>query len=509
MNSENRTASDSEVQSSLSDVWRRLPISRQVLIAVNCVLMAVAGTLLLLDYRHRINYELSQKQIALSEEAKTIYESLLAVELDGDGAIQSLVDNICARMNSHDSPGHHIAAEWRGREFQAVSHGQASSEMLAAMRFASEGTSKSQEMSKLIVVGSFSGQFGSVFVSEQRTSVLAEARRSLLLHVIGGLGIAALAAVVVNTVLQRVISAPMKGMVSSLRRVAGGDLNVVADERSCRELSFLTDQINAMALALSDAARDRRMHMEKARQIQQHLLPTESEWNGLRIASIFEPAEDVGGDYFDVISISDHEYLVCVADVTGHGVPAAMAAAMLKTLTQQATKTSPWPKDVLASVNREYTRIILPGHLATMAVVLIDTEARRVTYANAGQEPPLLQFPDGEIQALETTDLLLGVDTDESYREQSVDVPDGGKVILLSDGVTEAFDPDDKQYGIARVVASIKRSQDATASEAVAKLSEDLKMFRRSRAAFDDTTLVVAEVLGERRQESSVAHKSA
>tara|TARA_A100001391_G_scaffold24426_1_gene13338 strand:+ start:69 stop:419 length:351 start_codon:yes stop_codon:yes gene_type:complete len=83
------------------------------------------------DYRVRTARRLHEKQTALIEEAKTMYESLLAVEHHGAEAVQDLVDNVCARMNSKDSPGHHIAAQWNDRLFQARSHGHDSAEMFS------------------------------------------------------------------------------------------------------------------------------------------------------------------------------------------------------------------------------------------------------------------------------------------------------------------------------------------------------------------------------------------
>ena len=119
-----------ERETAFASAWRQLPIGRQLLIAVNSILLIVAGAFLLLDYHVQFRRQLEQKRIALSEESKAMYESLLAVEPHGSDAIQDLIDNVCARMNASESPGHHIAVEWKAREFQAVSHGQASPDML-------------------------------------------------------------------------------------------------------------------------------------------------------------------------------------------------------------------------------------------------------------------------------------------------------------------------------------------------------------------------------------------
>ena len=488
-----------ERDTSVGSAWRRLPIGRQLLIVVNAILIFVAGILLLLDYQVQFRRQLEQKRIALSEEAKAMYESLLAVAPHGHDAMQELIDNICARMNSTESPGHHIAVEWQGREFQAASHGRASPDMIIAMRTATGIGLESSQMAKTIMVGAFPGREGTVYVSEKRSMVVAEARQSLILHALAGMVVAAIAAIVVNVVLRRVISSPIEEMVTALHAVARGDLGVIAEGRTCKELTYLADQIDSMTRSLEESEKDRRFHMEKAREIQQHLLPNNLELNGLRVAQLFEPAEDVGGDYFDVLSLSDHKYLLCVADVTGHGVPAAMAAAVIKTLVQEAAEVSQSPREILERVNRRYTRIIMPGHLATMVAMVVDTRKSNVTYANAGHEPPFLQLPSGEVQRLMTADFLLGVDEDATYEEELVTLPKGAKLVLVSDGVTEAFDPNENQFGTERVVDAIQTSRGMSVDDVVGRFIDDLESFRRSRPPFDDTTLVVAEMVGEQQ----------
>jgi sigma-B regulation protein RsbU (phosphoserine phosphatase) len=356
----------------------------------------------------------------------------------------------------------------------------------------------------VIVAAAFLGREGIVYVSEKRSSVVAEARQSLFIHALAVVALAAIAAIIVNAVLRRVISHPMSGLVTALRGVEQGDLSVIAEGQTCQELTYLADQINSMTRSLEASERDRRFQMEKAREIQQHLLPKDQEYNGLRVAILFEPAEDVGGDYFDVLALSEHQYLLCVADVTGHGVPAAMAAAVIKTLVQEAAEVSQSPAAILARVNHRYTEIMLPGHLATMVALVVDARQCTVTYANAGHEPPFLQLPSGEIERLMTADLLLGVIDDVTYEDDSVAAPSGTKIVLVSDGVTEAFDPDETQFGTNRVLAAIETSKGMSADDVVDRFVADLNSFRRSRSALDDTTLVVAEVLGEQQQELEI-----
>ena len=165
--------------------WHQLPISRQLLVLVNAILFGFVVLFLVVDYRVRMDRHLHEKQIALTEEAKTMYESLLVAESHGGEAIQNLVDNVCARMNTDDSPGHHIAADWRGLPYQAVSHGHASDEMLLAMRSAVDSTVARSNATGALVVGSFTGPAGTVYISEKRSAVVGATRRSLLIQMFG------------------------------------------------------------------------------------------------------------------------------------------------------------------------------------------------------------------------------------------------------------------------------------------------------------------------------------
>ncbi|TWU39880.1 Phosphoserine phosphatase RsbU [Novipirellula aureliae] len=474
--------------------WHQLPISRQLLVLVNAILFGFVVLFLVVDYRVRMDRHLNEKQIALTEEAKTMYESLLVAEPHGSEAIQKLVDNVCARMNADDSPGHHIASDWRGLPYQAVSHGHASDEMLLAMRSAADSAVDKSNATDAIVVGAFAGPSGTVYISEKRSAVVDATRQSLLIQMLAVLLLGAIASFVVSAVLRQLIAKPIQGFVSALRSVAVGDLSVIARTRSCRELSYLADQINAMTEALDHAQRDHRVHMEKARQIQQNLRPTVNGLVGIDVAELFEPADDVGGDYYDVIPLSDGQSLLCVADVSGHGVPAAMAATLLKAFVSEAAKKSSSPAAILTDVNQRYCEYVMMGHFATMALLVVDPKRRQLTYANAGHEFPFLQIGSDTPMRLNVGDLILGVEDDTHYDEETIPIGDSARLVIVSDGVTEAFDPSDEQYGTERIEQLMSNVPTVNAHELIQEFEASLETFRKGRKAFDDTTLLVAQL---------------
>ncbi|TWT74047.1 PP2C family protein-serine/threonine phosphatase [Allorhodopirellula solitaria] len=474
--------------------WHRLPISRQLLILVNAILVGLVTFFLVVDYRIRMSRRINDKQIALTEEAKTMYESLLMTEAGGGNAIQSLVDNVCARMNTDDSPGHHIAADWRGLPYQAVSHGHASEQILESMRVQAEGVGDEMAGMPTIVVGSFSGGAGTVYISELRSAVVDATRHSSLRQTLAVMTLAAIAAVIVSVMLRQLIAKPIEKLVAALRLVASGDLGVIAHTRSCKELSYLADQINCMTGALDHAQRDHRVQMDKARQIQQNLRPDLTDCNNLDVAELFLPADDVGGDYYDVISMPGDRYLLCVADVCGHGVPAAMAATLLKAFVSEAAKRSSSPGVILTDVNQRYCEYVVPGHFATMTLLLIDPKNRKMTYANAGHELPFVQIGDEPPMRLNIGDLILGVEEETRYEEETILLADAARIVIVSDGVTEAFDPREEQYGTARIEQLMSEVSVSTARELVERFEGSLKAFRKGQKAFDDTTLLVAQL---------------
>ncbi len=476
-------------------LWRCLPLSRQLLISVNSVLIVVLAIFLVVDYRLRLARQVQQTRLALTEEAKTLYESALALDANDPEAVQRLVDNVCARMNTEDSPGHHIATRWNGHVMQALSHGRASPEMFDAMTASATGGWGPQPMTNSIVVGYFEGPAGTVYVSEQRSNIIATARQALMRQLIAVLIVGAIAGLIVVLVLHLVVTKPMRKLVTSLQNVGAGKLETRTENLSCRELRYFADQINAMAGKLDTAEGEHRLAMAKAREIQQNLRPGEIHVPQLMIDALFEPAEDVGGDYYDVIVLNNSQVFLCVADVAGHGVPAAMAATLLKAFVSEAAKATTEPAEILSRVNRQYCEYVKSGHFATMVLVRIDLAERRVVYANAGHEWPFVKQGDRSVERLEVGDLLLGVEFDTTYEQASLPICPGTKIVLVSDGVTEAFNPDEEQFGTQRVEQVIVAGKDDHADELTKRFERTLRDFRAGRAAFDDTTLLVVEVV--------------
>ncbi len=124
-------------------------------------------------------------------------------------------------------------------------------------------------------------------------------------------------------------------------------------------MNLLSSSINSKSMALKENNLDRRSQMENARKLQQYLLPHGVQIPQLETAHIFKPADSVAGDYYDFLPLQDGSCFICIADVSGYGVPAAMGAAMLKSLPPAASENYPFdPVTIMKEVNRHFTAAI-------------------------------------------------------------------------------------------------------------------------------------------------------
>ena len=424
----------------------------QLLVSVNLVLAIFVAVILAFDYRREIADRLDRKHVALEEEAKTLLPAVLLIRSHGRNSVQQYVDAVCGRMQESHSPGHHIAVELQGDAIQAAAHHRASPEILAAMQQAAESPGHRSRLGPSeLVVGMYRHADATAYVSETLDNLYQSVVGDVLRRLAGIVGLASIAGLVVNLVLTRIVTRPLGDLVATVQQIGEGKLGAQTSLFRSAELHYLADEINAMSESLAEADRNRQTHMAKAREIQHNLLPREIEFPGLEVAYLFEPADDISGDYYDALPLHDGTWLLCVADVTGHGVPAALTAAIVKVLLVQATEKLTSPAKILDSVNRGLITINPTGDFVTMFLARVLAAERRIEYASAGHEPAWLRTANGSVQALKLTGLILGVVEEAGWDDMVVDVAARDRLLLVTDGVSETFNPQGEMYGRQRV----------------------------------------------------------
>jgi serine phosphatase RsbU (regulator of sigma subunit) len=255
--------------------------------------------------------------------------------------------------------------------------------------------------------------------------------------------------------------------------------------------AFLLDVAQQIAFALekltvTDEVRD----FERALEIQRALLPKSlPRAQGVEIEALWKPARTVGGDYYDVLPLSPQILGLCIGDVAGKGMPAALLMANLQAAVKASANATLQPHELCSKVATVVNGTLTGGRFVTFFYALLDVDNGVLRYTNAGHNPPLLLRASGEVRKLEgggpVFARLMSGSPYATFEERFVP---GDTLILFTDGVTEARDRSEEEFGEARLVAIGQRG--GTAASLVASITESVQAFC-SGAAQDDLTLVV------------------
>ena len=234
--------------------------------------------------------------------------------------------------------------------------------------------------------------------------------------------------------------------------------------------------------------------MNTARQIQLSILPREiPAIKGLDISARYLPMTSVAGDFYDFIAIDEKRIGILVADVSGHGMPAALISSMLKIALDGQTKHATDPARVLDGLNRALCGKF-QGHFVTAVYVVVDTEKECLLYAGAGHPPLILMdHSTGEAHDFLENGLFLGYFPDASYTAMEIPFKAGDWGVLYTDGIPEMTDPSDEQFGLERLKQFLQDNHDLSAGQFVDALLDELSRWSdlaSGREAEDDITLL-------------------
>jgi phosphoserine phosphatase RsbU/P len=235
--------------------------------------------------------------------------------------------------------------------------------------------------------------------------------------------------------------------------------------------------------------------LEIARQIQACTLPQSvPHVAGLEIAARYLPMSEVAGDFYDFLAVDDQHLGVLVADVTGHGVPAALIASMLKVAFAEQFAHAADPARVLTGLNRSLCGKF-EEHFITAAYVFIDVEERVMRYAGAGHPPLLLASgPDSMPRMIEENGLMLGMFPEAGYSVQEVPVQSGDRLLLYTDGAFEATNSALEEFGKTRLAQFLQSHRNLPPESFTVWLIDEISNWHSAgRAHDDDITLLVID----------------
>lgn len=265
------------------------------------------------------------------------------------------------------------------------------------------------------------------------------------------------------------------------------DLDLLMEIAANPALSFKQDSLFSMYIQKKKTDHE----MMLARMVQQDLIPKSFPTiKGYRFWSVYEPAMDVGGDYFDWLMPDDETLYVLFGDVSGKGIPGALMMCRLAGIVQALLAAQPNPTTVMAAINRHMCKRMPPGRFITAALLQVNLTSHRYTIVNAGHQPPLYVKLDRAPEFMSTSDggLPIGIEKDAQYTSVSGTFTQGDTVLLYTDGVDEAMNPQGQMYGRDRLCAAVASADGA--DHITEALLNDMREFTRGRPRSDDVAMV-------------------
>ena len=297
--------------------------------------------------------------------------------------------------------------------------------------------------------------------------------------------------------IKKVIINNLQKINGTLSEITGGNLNVKVDVRSNAEFSSLSDDINSTVTTLkryiSEAAARIDKELEYAKQIQLSALPSnfpDTESYGIYAQMI--AAKEVGGDFYDFYSLDDDTVLFLAADVSGKGIPAAMFMMTAKTIIKDLAERGLSVDEIFTIANDKLCESNESGMFVTAWMGKMELSTGRLSFANAGHNPPVIVHENGECEYLKSrTGFVLAGMEGMRYRSNEMILKKGDRIFLYTDGVTEATDINEALYGEERLLSYIEKNKTLKAEVLLSGLKEDIDLFAGDAPQFDDITMLV------------------
>lgn len=335
-------------------------------------------------------------------------------------------------------------------------------------------------------------------------------RLTITVAAIAGVGLSAMLLLIVGV--SRSITRPIRELAVRAGAISGGNLEVPLPPLKARdEVGDLAAAFDEMRLSLKEYIRNlrettaakERLESELliARNIQMSFIPKRSPrllaGSGLEIFGTLEPAQEVGGDLYSFFPVDDEHLFFAVGDVSGKGIPAALFMAVTITLMKGIARRNADPADILEQINAELCDENDSLLFVTVFCGILNIRSGELRYSNAGHNPPVLR-PRGEsARWLKVPEgFLLGVDEMASYRTESINLSPGDEIVLYTDGVTEAMNPEKCFFSDAALLRTVDAKEDPDPAGLVQRVVGSVRAFAGAEPQSDDITVLAVRWTG-------------
>ncbi len=268
-------------------------------------------------------------------------------------------------------------------------------------------------------------------------------------------------------------------------------------EVQSKELQSSLDRVEQARVLIENQNIVMQHELKMGVELQKSLLPRNLPQNNeTYFCAKYLPTSDLGGDFFDVVQIDTDHLGIVVADVSGHGVSAAMIAAMFKAMFSNYMTKTLSPSEVLSRINSEFSQMLNTGDFISAFYMVLELSSYKIKYANAGHPFPLFfHHRTGKIDELDSPGFFIGVFHNTIYQEESVQLAGGDKILFYTDGVTEVKDHAQNEYGRAQLRSEFRSVIDSgfRGEAIIDAIYRNITTFRSGSTFDDDLTLLLLE----------------
>ncbi|MBU4445676.1 SpoIIE family protein phosphatase [bacterium] len=321
--------------------------------------------------------------------------------------------------------------------------------------------------------------------------------------IIKWIGIAILLCIIFSVFFAQSFSSAMRYLADIAKKIGGGEFDVKVKVKSKDEMGQLGESLQEMAVSLKDAVRVKeelfamQAEVKIASRIQQSILPVGGpDLKGLGFGARYIPMEGVAGDFYDFHVLSEHTVGVLVADVSGHGIPAAMISTMVKVTFSQQSNIGDEASNVLNEMNR-----LLSGKMEdqflTASYVYLDLKKKILITADAGHCPLLIwRRKTKEILRIKPKGMIIGFMPELVCPIEELKIKDGDRIVMYTDGIIEAANPDGELFNELRFIDLIRENQDSLPEDFIDTVVDTLKKWvgEDKKTFEDDLTMVVMDI---------------
>ncbi len=463
--------------------------------AVVLIVLSVTGIGMVLDYRREYRVHMDELHASLTEQAQAL--RVARKQIKQSSRFAQYVDDFCAQMNEHISPGHHILVlDDHGEILVSARHHSGPAVEKALLGAGSERRILRVSGHKLAHIR-LKDDDGATIILAQYLDHVENILRQQLLSRAATTGATALAIIVLVFLALHFWSIrPIERLVEAAGAWSARIFSVRADATGPSEIRLLASKFNLMAEELERQDHQRTVELDRASEIQANLLPKSMpSLEGLSVVAEYRPVEHVAGDLYDIFELAEGRTAFVILDVAGHGLTAALLTGVVKMSFHRRLAEQDDPAEAIALVNEDLLRCVTDGQFVTACVGVWQPDDRTWTYCGAGHPGGLVLSGD-QVNHLPSTGPLLGVMEDTQWSSTTIQMHEGDRLFLYTDGATEAGAPLNKlgKEGLGRIV---RRCSDLLLADQVAAIVDEVFQHYLGEPE-DDVTILAMEFLADR-----------